>query len=36
MAITSLNRDSYLLDDGNDYKVIVLTLLMFPVAALST
>ena len=23
MAITSLNRDSYLLDDGNDYKVIV-------------
>ena len=23
MAITSLNRDSYLIDDGNDYKVIV-------------
>lgn len=23
MAITSLNRDNYLIDDGNDYKVIV-------------
>lgn len=23
MATTSLNRDSYLIDDGNDYKVIV-------------
>lgn len=23
MAITNLNRDNYLIDDGNDYKVIV-------------
>lgn len=30
MAITNLNRDNYLMDDGNDYKVIVRDLADIP------
>ena len=30
MAITNLNRDNYLIEDGNDYKVIVRDLADIP------